>query len=238
MEARTENPPSAEGDPEPSEARAITSIYALLGDRVPTIIYVPAWATWVCQGDIPTSQFASLDAYLEEFPFQVMVSPTCVVVTDPGFGKGAMEWVVRVLDSAGGAQLVALTETDAHTENPDCKIWIGQYRDDDWEDLTEIVLPPVARSSFFGAAPDPAILEDYELVTLQYALDRESMALSIVPLPNVALACVDGRVRVEDLDPADEARICAAWAHFKPTQINCTFDPRAGRYLLDGIAAK
>jgi hypothetical protein len=231
MELRTENPPPAEGDPEPSEARAITAQYALLGDRVPSLLYVPAWSTWVCKGDIPPTQFASLQEYQDEFPLQVSVEQDCIVVTDPGFGKGAMEWIFRVFPLADGNYLAALTETDAHDENHECSIWIGKYVDDEWEDLTDNVLPSLSRADFFDSLADPRILEDFELVTLQYVLPRNGSSLHIQPMPNLALECVEGRVLLDDLDPADETLICEAWRHFRPEQITIALDAQTGKFL-------
>jgi hypothetical protein len=232
METRTENPPSAEGDPEPAESRAITTLYALLGDRVPAITYIPTWSTWVFVGDIPPTQFSSLADYLEEFPYRVQVSPDCIVVTDPGFGKGTMEWVMRLYHNADGSETVALTETDAHSENHECTIWMGKHNGDDWQEVTQSALPAVHRASFFGDADDVGILKDYELVNLQYTLPHEGMNLHIQPIPNTALACVNGRVDMEDLDPADEARICAAWRHFAPSEIVCVYDHQTGRFAM------
>ena len=231
MESRTENPPPAEGEPAPSEARKIIARYALLEDRVPAILYVPLWAAWVCKGDIPPTQFASFDAYLDEFPLLVTVTEDCIVVTDPGFGMGAMEWVFRLLHLDDGTELVALTETDAHAENHECKIWIGRYAQDEWEDVTEETLPAITRADFFGDAADAAILEDFELVTLQYSLPRQGLSLQIIPMPNQTLECIDGHVVQDDLDQADEARICAAWLAYEPQPIDCSFDPRLGRFV-------
>ncbi len=231
MELGTENPPSAEGDPEPSEARSILALYALLGDRVPSLLYVPLWSTWVCKGDMPPTQFSSLEEYQEEFPLQAIVTEDCIVVTDPGFGKGAMEWIFRVFTLDDGSAIAALTETDAHSENHECSIWVGQYVDHAWEELTDAVLPPMSRADFFGQGADHRILEDYELVTLQYILPRTGLHLHIQPVPNKALECVHGRVQADEIDTEAEALICEAWQHFIPDGITIAFNPKAGRFL-------
>ncbi len=231
MESKTENPPPAEGDVEPSEARTIVTYYDLLDDRVPAIMHIPLWSAWVCKGDMQPSQFPNLEAYLDEFPFLVTVTDECIVVTDPGFGMGTMEWVFRLLPLSGGGYLAALTETDAHSENHECKIWIGQYIDDRWEDLTEIALPPVTRADFFGNDADAAILEDFELVNLQYTLPQVGLEMSVQPMPNQALECVNGRVLQEDMAPETEARICAAWKDYHPRPFRSIFDPETARFI-------
>jgi hypothetical protein len=237
MDSKTEMPPTAEGDPEPAEGRTSTALYALLGDRVPAIFYEPRWSAWVCHGDIPPMQFPSLEAYLDEFPLHVAVSDDCIVVTDPGFGKGTMEWIFRVFTCADGRQLAVLTETDANADNYECRIWVGEYNNYDWDDRTEAVLPSLERANFFAASADSRILEDFELVSLQYSLPRHGDTIQVQPLPNVSLECVDGRVMLDDLDPIDERLICEAWQHFRPQAIRCTFDRHTGRFELDGGAS-
>lgn len=237
LEARTEHPPSTEGDPEPSERRAITALHHLLGDRVPSITWVPAWKTWVYKGDIPPQRFPSLHAYLDEFPFQVEVAEDYVVVTDPGFGNGAIEWMVRAFRLADGSMMAAVTETDTHGDGSECRLWMGQYFDNGWLDLTDFALPTMRRGDFFDHRADPRILEDYELVGLHYALPRSGNEMHIHPVPNAAFVCVDGKVVQDDLTEADAALICEAWAGFNPQPLSCIFDATSGRFLLHGNKA-
>lgn len=235
MESKTENPPPAEAGRSSAETQ-ITTLYGLLGDRVPSIAYIPHWAAWVCQGDIPPTQFGTLEAYLDEFPLLVKVSADCIVVTDPGFGMGAMEWVFRLFPLEDGGHLAALTEVDSHTDNQECKIWIGKYADHAWEELTDEVLPPIERANFFTNSDDPGILEEYELVNLLYELPRSGWELRIHPLPNHALECIDGHVASQDLEEGAEERICRAWDHYNASPLIARFDPRQGRFVIQNAS--
>jgi hypothetical protein len=208
------------------------ALYGLLGDKVPAILWVSHWATWVCKGDIDPGAFPSLQAYLDEFPYQVEVMDDCVTVTDPGFGHGPISWMFRQFALADGNVLAVLTETDTHHNGTESKIWIGQYHENDWLELTDFVLPSISRADFFGAGADPAVLEDYELVALNYELPGNGNELHIHAMPNGAFACVDGKVMHEDLSPEQEAAICAAWDSFKPEPIICAFNAAAGKFVV------
>jgi hypothetical protein len=176
--------------------------------------------------------FPSLQAYLDEFPYEVEVTDDYVKVTDPGFGNGPISWMLRQFDLSDGNTLAVLTETDTHHNGTESKIWIGQYHENDWLDLTDFVLPSISRVDFFSVGADPAVLEDYELVALHYELPQHGNALYIHAMPNSAFACIDGKVMQEDLNPDQEAAICAAWARFKPLPITCQFDPSAGKFIV------
>lgn len=232
---RSENPPAADGDPEPSRTEAILEYYTRLEDQVPAIVYVPEWGQWVCKGDIPPSQFPDLQAYLDEFPYQVHVSQDRIVVTDPGFGKGKMEWVVRSFE--GG--LVAVTETDAHSDSPECKIWIGRWADGGWDELTETALPDLTRRSFFAPQADADVLEDFELVGIRYELTGAGQTIVAQPVPNATLECIDGQVLADDIDEAQRDAICRAWQHFRNAALTCQLDPSTQRFvLLDAQVAR
>lgn len=230
MDTKTENPPPANGDPEPSEARKIVAWHRLLSDRVPAILWVPAWNAWVCKGDIPPTQFDNLQAYLDEFPLQVLVTDEYVTVTDPGFGNGAMEWLVRAFTLENGESIVAITETDANEESSESKIWAGKYAHGEWEDISERVIPAISRCDFFDANADLRILEDYELVSLQYVLQHAGNELHIIAKPNSAFECHDGKVVHDDVVSGDESLICHAWSSFTSLPIICTFDRILGKF--------
>ncbi len=237
LETKTENPPPQEGDPEPSASHSITALYGLLDDQAPAIVWAEKWAKWVYKGDIPLSQFESLEAYLEEFPYEVEVTEEVVIVTDPGFGNGAIQWMFRGFKQDNGQWIAALTETDAHHESSECKLWIGQWQDGEWLDLTDFALPAIERADFFGAAADPQILEDFELVSLQFLLPTSGNILRIQAMPNAAFLCRDGKVLNEEV-PEDAADlICKAWDQFRPAPIECTFEAREGKFLLKGRQA-
>lgn len=230
MEAKTDIPPPSEGDPEPSDSRTIVSLYALLGDRAPAIMWVDEWKSWVRKGDIPSTQFDSLQTYLDEFPYHVEVSEDFVVVTDPGFGNGAIEWAFKGFKREDGQWVVVLTETDTQDESSECKVWVGEWYDHAWLDLTDIALPLVMRSDFFGSQADARILEEYELVALQYVLSRNENGVTIHPKPNAAFECHDGKLEHEDLSEEDAGLICKAWESFWPEPIALTFDSMTGTF--------
>ncbi len=234
METKTENPPPQEGDPEPSASHSVPFLYSSLEDRAPAIIWAEQWSKWVYKGDIPLSQFPTFEAYLDEFPFQVEVSQDCVVVTDPGFGNGAIEWVFRGFKLDSGNWIGALTETDTHQGATECKLWIGQWQDGEWIELTDFALPAISRADFFGPEADPQILEDFELVSLQYVLPKSGDTLQIQAMPNAEFQCFDGKISHPDLAEDAAQFICEAWMSFNPQAIHCTFDRHEGRFLRLG----
>lgn len=231
METKTENPPPSEGVPEPQQASKIIAMYSQFKGFAPEIVWADRWSTWVCKGDIPLTQFDSLQSYLDEFPYQVSVDPTCIVVTDPGFGNGKLEWVLRLLPLSNGESIGALTETDFHDGASECKIWVGQFVADEWMDLTDFALPTITRAHFFNGCADPRILEEYELVSLQYLLPRDRNLLQVVAVPNTSFECVDGKLMEEEIPNEDAAKICAAWNCFRNQPIECRFDPDLGKFL-------
>jgi hypothetical protein len=210
----------------------IVALYGLLGDRVPAIMWVHQWSTWVFKGDLPVHEFPSLQAYLDEFPYQVEVTADCVVVTDPGFGNGAITWTLRSYTLSDGTPLVTLIELDEHVESSECNIWIGQYHEGHWLDLTDFVLPGISRADFFGKDIPPTVLEDYELAALKYTVPRVGDELYIHAVPNVAFECRDGKVMHEDVTPELGYAICQAWASFRSAPYVCRFDPVAGKFVL------
>lgn len=194
-------------------------------------MYVDQWAKWVYKGDIPISQFDSLAAYLDEFPYQVEVSEEYVIVTDPGFGNGAIEWMFRGFRLEDNNWIATLTETDAHHQSSECKLWIGQWQNGEWMDLTDFALPVVSRSDFFGPEADSQILEDFELVSLQYILPKVGNELRIQAMPNADFRCIDGKVLNDDLPEEAAAMICRTWESFNPNAISCIFDTKEGKFV-------
>ncbi|HEX2900480.1 MAG TPA: hypothetical protein VHS96_12235, partial [Bacteroidia bacterium] len=162
----------------------------------------------------------------------VEVTENLVVVTDPGFGNGAMEWVMRGFQLADGNWIVALTETDANQESSECKLWIGQPFEDDWLDLTDTALPSISRRDFFDDRADLRVLEEYELVSLQYILARNGNELAVQAKPNIAFECQGGKLALEDLPSEDATLICQAWDSFLPQPIICNFDSVKGVFVL------
>lgn len=193
-------------------------------------MWVGRWNTWVCEGDMSPNEFDSLQGYLEEFPYRVSVSADSIKVVDPGSGNGAMEWMMRLFRAHDGTRLVVLTETDANHESKECKLWIGQWTDAGWLDLTDIALPEFGRAHFFAPDVDAAVIEDYELVALQYVLDGNSATLRIEPVANADLACVDGRLDHAEVGEEAAEAICRAWQGYRPVAIQCTFDPATATF--------
>lgn len=193
-------------------------------------MWVGRWNTWVCEGDMSPNEFDSLEEYLEEFPYKVHVSADSIKVIDPGSGNGAMEWMMRLFRAHDGARIVALTETDANHESRECKLWIGQWTESGWLELTDMALPEIGRRNFFEDAADPEVVEDYELVGLQYVLDGSAPVLRIEPIANADLVCEDGRLDSAEVSPEAAEAICRAWQYYRPSSIHCRFDPATATF--------